>query len=232
MSKLPELQKPLKTRTIFGLNVLHTPEGHRVVILPTCTAPHEHLMPENWDSSRWGWARPVLRVSALKNKEPAFLFVKEPERVFSLGSRSIWTYIPPSARFKSGESKAVEAQADKEARMLLRLAAIGVKAEVPQAIVYYNDGRRAVITAGAKTVPRANGPGFAFGVELLGYRKAEADGFEIVDKRDTNLVFDHPQEPRIIDVNRWEHPTVKRYFRKLVAAIRKKVEEQAATAKK
>lgn len=107
---MAELQRPTKVRTLSGLKVLHTPEGHRVVVLPTCTVPHVHLMPENWrDRTPRGNMRSVVHVSAFVNQAPRSLFVKEPERSFVLDQP--WWRDYASSRevvFSPGKVKAIE----------------------------------------------------------------------------------------------------------------------------
>ncbi|MFH0713480.1 MAG: hypothetical protein V1722_02765 [Candidatus Micrarchaeota archaeon] len=221
---MTELQEPTKVRRLSRLEVLHTPAGHRVVILPTCSVPHEHLMPENWRGyTRRGNMRSVVHVQTLSNLKPTSLFVKEPERSFVLGQP--WWRDYASSRevvFSPGKVKTIEAQATKEARLLLGLKSVKVNAEVPQAIIYYQDGRRAVVT---KRVVREKCKGEIVDLSVGLLQRARNAGFTTSDTNVRNLIGNR-RGANVIDVNRWEHPAVKKYFKKMVKAIRIEAENQ------
>lgn len=105
---------------------------------------------------------------------------------------------------------------------MLGLKSIKVNAEIPQAIVYYNDGRRAVVTEGIRSSFSSEN---VIDVLASALNRARSAGFKTSDTNARNVISNH-RGVHVIDVNCWEHPAVKRYLKKMINAIRIEAENR------
>ncbi|MDP3742283.1 MAG: hypothetical protein Q8R15_03145 [Candidatus Micrarchaeota archaeon] len=237
-----ELVKPGKIRQRGSIKFFKTPAGSHVIVLPTCSVPHESLIPENWhDAQDVGHMRRVTSVTGLKELgkpgkhlqildlagKPTTLYVKSPERLFhsfgELHHGNPWLAYPDSkvlaAKLPEGDIR-VEKQAVWEARILLGLVQGGVKAEEPQAILVHADGTREVVT---KKVNR--NVDYPLNPSRI-REQLRSRPFRAIDAGEHNLI---PTEhgTQIIDVNRWEFPPFSdTYKKRLIEAVLEEVEKQ------
>ncbi len=244
---MPELIKPLRVRSHGNLRFFRAPGGRQVIILPTCEVPFEHLIEENWApinppyDRNVGHVRKVEYVKKLANGEKIRdvrgqeigLYVKSPEYSFSTNKKEL----EKGQIFGEGGAidpwiglrhSSVEKQVDWEARILLRLTGVGLKAEIPQAILIDRDGRKRVVTKEIKTPPTLT----SMEHNGLTYKeireRAEAAGLKPDDADNHNfLQSDSDGTHHVIDVSRWTWPPfTDSYRKKLIEAIQKEIEKR------
>lgn len=208
--------------------------GRKIIILPTCTLPEHHLLEENWDSTErsinYGHFRRVRNIRKLKTGEKTAIYVKGPERVFTTFQKNleegyVWWGGPRSGEkyiYVSGE--VVEEQVEWEAIFLLGLYGLGIKAEIPQAIVEHSDGTKELIleaVAMARDSAQRISSQSSYEEELVRIRNA---GLVPIDYGGHNTLRDNEGYPVIIDVNRWEwQPHSNEFRNRLIEQVRRAV---------
>jgi hypothetical protein len=209
------IQKFGATETITGNN------GERITVLPSCEVPLTYLQPDNWMvTTGVGNCRSVRSIDRLKNGDKPKLYIKSPERIYTgekseLDRGTIWWGGPRSGQKKIlfNTHPLIEEQSEWEAAMLLTLNANGIKAEKPQAILTYPDGKKIVIVREInKLIFSGNshkGPSYQ---TMLNH--ARKIGMIPDDATEYNCLGDEQGYNTIIDVNRWEWPPFTNEYRK------------------
>ena len=212
---------PEKLRKVGLVSFFKTSEGHKVLVLPTCSVPLHQLIPENWGTQKnrdyfdVGKTRHVIGVGRLRDGvEIPRLFVKSPERRFERSHQFSRNVNSLMSSVIDVTGKVVEDQVKWEARVLLGLAQGGIDAEIPQAIIIRKDGSKQLVTERVASDPQEwlltnqNGSFYAD----VRNRAAEL-GLEPQDLTKENTIK-KPNGPRtVIDVARWrvrKLPRVKR----------------------
>lgn len=209
--------------------VFQTDQGDIITVLPTCEVPLDHLSPQNWDFDnmlQMGKTRSVLSVELTDGTHPGII-AKSPERVFTqhptkLAKGDVWWggKGEKGIRVGAGTHRAVEAQAVWEASILAELDRNGIRAEKPQAIITYPDGRNVVVV---KEVPFVF-PGTSRGPDYHSLISDARDlGFTPEDAN-CNFVIDPQGYMTIIDVNRWQwSPHTDTYRQDLIATVKTEI---------
>ena len=225
---MSELIRPEKVRRVGNVRFFKTPAGSKVIMLPTCTVPPEHLIKENWDAKSivpYRSLRNVLSVSHLVNgkkitdtagKEFPF-FVKGSERYFyPFAPHWAPRFVSGSADFSNLVDSRVEKQVVREARLLLELAHSNIRAEVPQAFAIHSDGRREIIVKDILGAVRARKETIATRLRA----RVRRHKFIPVDLAPYNVLVDSAGNKHIIDVNRWSKlGLTDKYDRMLAKAV-------------
>lgn len=244
---MEELEKPVQIKKIGQIRAFRTRNGSRVIVLPTCDVPLEHLIKENWQTPReLGNVRKVGLIKKLKDGTKVNLITKQPERVFTAVAFSPelvnepgtylktedrwafpehnpedrWIYPDYTRHFHLPEIQThpkIEAMANLEARILLQLSQHRIPAEIPLAILINPDGRREIIVKKIDFKWHEQHP-------TQQIEKAEAKvrriGLTPVDFNPANFQPDENGKFHIIDVNRWKWPPHSdRYHQALLKAI-------------
>lgn len=256
---MAELFIPRNVRRFKSIRHFKTPSGSHVIVLPTCSVPLGHLVESNWGKqqrrSNVGASRRVRYVDHLANGKqvrdnedaPTALYVKSPEREYVIGPKKyavdsrrggdpfIWSredQTGKSIRIKPGDIR-IEKQATWEARILLGLAATGIRAEIQQAVVIHKNGAREVITKGILSGGKVNRGIRADEDSFLKLgERVDSAGFDTADFEDHNLVEEETGRLNVIDVNRWLWPPYTDHYRtRLLEAVHEAVQKESWLAR-
>lgn len=223
MSKNTEAKEIFGLLSSFGsLEEQETSDGVQLCVLPSCSVPKHFLNPANWrQTTQMGNSRDVRSVDCLKDGTKPGIVVKSPERVFTSDRNSLRVGEVWWGGERSGQTKlclpnhpVVEEQALWEAIILSQLRRNGIRAEVPQALIKYPNGRRALVVGeiSGRCGSDPSGNGFA---QRIQYKT----GLIPVDSATHNYMSDK-EGVVVIDVNRWLWPPqTDSYRQRLVDAV-------------
>lgn len=213
-------------RSYGPLDSYRTQDGGQITVLPTCCVALNRLHANSWEVPiNVGNSRLIKYI-----KSPAVnndgLFVKSPERVFtqdlsSLYQGDIWYGGNRSGQrpLRLHKNPLVEEQTLYEALFLLELHAIGIPAEIPQAILLNRHGEYSLVTQEIPTTSLSvnfKGPQDWQLLELVRQKTTLIPG----DYNRSNFLEDLNGQLHIIDVNRWLWPPhTDDYLKKLQTEI-------------
>lgn len=201
------------------------PTGEMATILPQFDIPCNYLDSSNWVRTiPLGNFRNVRAIRFLPDTTKPAIVGKSPERAFTRGPNQLEKGYPWWGGEKSGErpiciqnNPVVEEQAVWEAITLLELRKQGVRAEIPQALIQYKDGKMELIVReiSSRESAKRNGPSWH---EML--NRITEIGLVPVDSGGHNLLTDEQGNITLIDTNRWLWPPYTDNYRiRLVSEI-------------
>lgn len=188
-----------------------TPLKKNLIILPTCTKPLEYFYEENWAiKTQVGNKRSVFSIDILKSGIKPGIVVKSPERILTKDKTLLSKKYPWWGGRKSFEKRTsliigspiVEEQVIWEAVFLSRLHSVGIKAELPQALLIKNDGSIELVVNEIKDASSSMKPFQLILTEKSIFRRS---GLIPEDYHRFNILEDD-NGSCIIDVNRWSWP--------------------------
>ena len=186
---MPKLFKPENTITKGQLKIFRTPSGAKIIVLPTCTVPLEHLIEENWaEQKSAGATRGVKIIDTLTNKHELThrLFVK-PQR------------------------QELHHNTFNETRTLLSLLQKRQLAEIPQAIILKHGTPRKLVTL---EIPKGSTEPTQNEVNNIKLH-LNAQNISTLDIKPANVIKDKHGTLHAIDVEYWNDPTIERRNRRL-----------------
>lgn len=235
--------------SVDSKHVYTTDSGIRVTPFRGGSFAPETLNPDNWDPAQsqphmsHGNFRFVHWIYELENGERLLdleggkggLYVKSAERCFTLDVDKIregdfWWEGPQSGckYLFVPDEPTVEDMVECEAAILLRLRELGVKAEEPQALLDYPDGKRAFIARGIPHGYASSSPSDGRAIDKVKSLRDE-EGWKPVDFAAHNWYRDRENVFHVIDVNRWVVPGItERFHDRLKALLLSRLESEVA----